>query len=263
MKRFLLYILLLLPCTLLHAQTVTNVDARQDGQNIVITFNMDKPADVTLYYSTSGRYGSYKLIENRYLTKQRISSTEYCYIWNVIGQCGEFSFNNVVFRVEATKSRATTYKSEEHPCILSLGGFYSLNDDFGAVARFGYKAVYAGFKSNFKTNKEFSNYKANIKTDYFQVGSEVISRWSGVLGINWFWRKNLSLYTGIGYGKRIYTATRVSTGNRCIVEDNSAKGIELETGANAFLTSKFGLSLGYSVLAFKYSEFTGGVIFRW
>ena len=257
MKRFLVYILLLLPCTLLHAQTVTNVDARQDGQNIVITFNMDKPTDVTLYYSTSGRYGSYKLIENRYLTKQRISSTEYCYIWNVTGQCGEFSFNNVVFRVEAEEE---TTKSNSF--FLSLGGFYSLNNDFGATFRLGYNAMYVSVKTNFKTEKYYES-PINTTTDYFMDGSEAVNRWSILLGVNWFWRNRVSFYTGAGIGERVFSAIPCNEQNRVLIDKNSANGLELECGLNLRITEDFGVTAGYSVLDFKYSEFMGGIFFRW
>lgn len=259
MKRFLLYILLLLPCTLLHAQTVTNVDARQDGQNIVITFNMDKPTDVSLYYSTSGKYGTYKLIDSKYLSKQRISSTEYRYTWDVLGQCGEFSFNNVVFRVEAKKIK---------PYLISFGGFYSfINNDLGTAYRIGYNAVYLGLKTNFfiETN---ANFESTAQGSYFVKNSEEVSRWSATLGLNLLRRERFSFYTGLGYGFRNYYATILSpdaaqNGKICKITDNSAKGLEMECGVNLFMSDYFGYSIGYSVLAFKYSELTGGIILRW
>ena len=262
MKRFLLYILLLLPCTLLHAQTVTNVDARQDGQNIVITFNLDKPADVSLYYSTSGKYGTYKWIDSKYLTKQRISSTEYCYIWNVIGQCGEFSFNNVVFRVEAKKIKAKPY-------LISGGVFYSfINEDLGTAYRIGYNAVYLGLKTNFLIIESNAKPQSTAQGSYYVKNSEEVSRWSALLGVNLLRRERFSLYTGLGYGIRNYYAKVVSPyteqdGKICKITDNSAKGLEMECGVNLFMSDYFGYSIGYSVLAFKYSELTGGIILRW
>lgn len=255
MRRILLYILLLLPSTLLHAQTVTNVDARQDGQNIVITFNMDKPADVSISYSTSGRHGPYFWVDSNYLSKRRISSTEYRYTWDVLGQCGDFSFNNVVFRVEAKEIKASSY-------FLSLGGFYSLNNDFGATFRFGNK-VYVRFKTNFQLKEYFT--VVNPSTIYFEDGSDAVNRWSALFGINWFLQNRISFYTGAGYGRRIFTtrATLGSIHRRYKIKENSATGLELECGLNLFVTEHFGFTMGYSVLAFKYSEFMGGVIFRW
>lgn len=272
MKQVLQYILTLLVALTAYinmcAQTVTNVEARQEGQTIVITFNMDKPADFDLYFSSSGTYGKFVYIDKEYLDIQRLSDNEYYCRWHVLDQFEEFDNNFVVFRVEPKKSRTEAYKSEANPCYFSFGGFYSLNDDLGATIRFGYKGVYAGFKSNFRTNKDFSNYNVNIKSDYFREGSELVSRWSGVLGCNLFWRQKVMLCLGVGYGTRIFTAERISTvawqnGKRCLIEDNSAKGLELETDVNAFLTDKCGLSFGYSVLAFNYSEFMCGLVFRW
>lgn len=262
MKRFLLYILLLLPCTLLHAQTVTNVDARQDGQNIVITFNMDKPTDVSLYYSTSGKYGTYKLIDSKYLSKQRITSTEYRYTWDVLGQCGDFSFNNVVFRVEAKKIKAKPY-------LISGGVFYSfINEDLGTAYRIGYNAVYLGLKTNFLIIESNAKLQSTAQGSYYVKNSEEVSRWSATLGLNLLRRERFSFYTGLGYGIRNYYATIVSpdaaqNGKICKITENSAKGLEMECGVNLFMSDYFGYSIGYSVLAFKYSELTGGIILRW
>ena len=262
MKRFLLYILLLLPCTLLHAQTVTNVEARQEGQTIVITFNMDKPAEVSLYYSTSGKYGKYQWINSKYLTKQRISSTKYSYTWDVLGQCGDFSFNNVIFRVEAKEIKTM-------PFLISFGGFYSfINNDLGTAYRIGYNAVYLGLKTNFLIIESNAKLQSTAQGSYYVKNSEEVSRWSATLGLNLLRHERFSFYTGLGYGFRNYYATILSpdaaqNGKICKITDNSAKGLEMECGVNLFMSDYFGYSIGYSVLAFKYSELTGGIILRW
>lgn len=259
MKQVLQHILTLLVALTAYinmcAQTVTNVEARQEGQTIVITFNMDKPAEVSLYYSTSGKYGKYQWINSKYLTKQRISSTKYSYTWDVLGQCGDFSFNNVVFRVEAQKL-------ESYPFYISIGGFYSLNNDLGAIFRLGYKGMYVGYKTNFKKNQYYIDKNLNVQTDIFRKDSELVSLWGVMGGANWFWRHKYSIYTGAGYGQRVFSAERLS-GNRYKIDDNSTQGLILETGVNAFISNHVGFSIGYSVLTFQYSEFMGGIVFRW
>lgn len=266
MKQVLQHILTLLVALTAYinmcAQTVTNVEARQEGQTIVITFNMDKPADVSLYYSTSGKYGKYMWINSKYLTKQRISSTKYSYTWDVLGQCGEFSFNNVVFRVEAKEIKTM-------PFLISFGGFYSLiNNELGTIYKIGYKAVYLGLKTNFLIIESNANFESTAQGSYYEKNSEEVSRWSALLGLNLLRRERFSFYTGLGYGFRNYYAKVVSqyaaqNGKICKITDNSAKGLELECGVNWFMSDYFGYSIGYSVLAFKYSELTGGIILRW
>ena len=100
-----LFFLILLSCGNGFAQTVTNVEARQEGQTIVITFNMDKPADFDLYFSSSGTYGKFVYIDKEYLDIQRLSDNEYYCRWHVLDQFEEFDNNFVIFRVEPKKSR--------------------------------------------------------------------------------------------------------------------------------------------------------------
>lgn len=267
MKPFLIYILLLLPCTLLQAQTVTNVDARQDGQNIVITFHTNKPIKninkVNVGFSVNGKKGEYDLVDDKYLTKERINNGTYRCTWNVLKQYDKFVYSNVVFKITTTVGDAinTLLYTSRYPNTLSLNAFYSLNNDFGAVFRYGYKWWYLAGKTNFN----FKGWDSEAFADSYcyEKSSEKVTRWSVLTGINWMWRQRFSIYTATGFGVRNYTAEECDDWWRYKIVENSSRGLELECGANYWFGYNFGVTASYSVLNFKYSDFTAGVIFRW
>lgn len=173
---------------------------------------------------------------------------------------------NISQFTSTTKSSKMSSNSYNLPFLFSLGCFFSSNDDFGASFRLGYKVGYLGFKSNFRNNE--SNYEATANSYYYEKNSEKISRWSALGGMRFLWKRDVSFYIGLGYGVRNYYAKAASQyswqdGELYKITDNSVTGLELEGGVNLYGTKHLGITVGYSVLAFKYSEFTGGVIFRW
>lgn len=173
---------------------------------------------------------------------------------------------NISQFASTTKSSKMSSNSYNLPFLFSLGCFFSSNDDFGASFRLGYKVGYLGFKSNFRNNE--SNYEATANSYYYEKNSEKISRWSALGGMRFLWKRDISFYIGLGYGVRNYYAKAASQyswqdGELYKITDNSVTGLELEGGVNLYGTKHLGITAGYSVLAFKYSEFTGGVIFRW
>lgn len=271
MKQFLLLVFCCFLSGSLSAQSyqvaqVTNVDAYQEGKNIIITFDADKDASLFyVYYSTNGKNGKFNLISSS-LNKEKISATKYKYTWNVLESFDDFIYDNVVFKVEAYKyqtqqsysSKSTTkpYSSntaktsslkqrknwESHNFYMSFGGFYSLNNDLGFHTKLGYKGVYIGHKTN-----------------YFQSNDDLhieINRFSLLVGYNWFWKKRLSIYTGFGYGKREYLWKQTK------VDINSKEGLEVEGGLNYMFSPNAGVTLGYSTLQLVYSDFSIGLIVK-
>ena len=54
MKQLINFLFLLLLTTGISAQNVTNPDARQEGKKIIITYTLDKAADISVYCSMDG-----------------------------------------------------------------------------------------------------------------------------------------------------------------------------------------------------------------
>lgn len=100
MKKFVFVVCIFLYSLCGVSQTISNVDANQEGQAIAITFTMDEPADVNILYSTAGVKGTYVQIPNQYLQKVPMQGTQYKYLWDVLEQLGDFTYENVVFKVE-------------------------------------------------------------------------------------------------------------------------------------------------------------------
>jgi len=276
MKQFLLFVFWLILSGSLSAQSyqvaqVSNVVAYQEGKTIIITFDAEKDASLFyVYYSTNGKTGKFNLISSS-LSKEKISATKYKYTWKVLESFDNFIYDNVVFKVEAYKyqtqqsysSKSTTksYSSntqkssspkhtnnwQSHHIYMSFGGFYSLNNDWGFHTKLGFKGTYVGVK---------------IGSDHYKSGGlneRKIERVGLAAGYNWFWENRLSIYTGIGYGKREYYLNFWSDR---IIDVNSAKGIELEGGLNYMFSPNVGVTLGYSTLQFVYSDFSTGLIIK-
>ena len=218
---------------------------------------------ITINVTSTNKWDIYNLPSWCYITNKTNTSFKL----NVT-QNRTKKFRYAVFQVKTSNGATSQYitiAQEANPPTFStsFGCFSAMyNDIIGGNFKFGIKAWYIEVKTNFSFNSWDSQHEAYADSYYYKKGSEKITRWNVMMGINWLWRRRFSIYTGAGYGVRNYTAQNTS-GRRYTVLDNSARGLELEGGANVFVTKRFGITAGYSVLAFQYSEFMGGVIFRW
>ncbi len=113
MKR-LLHIILLLVVTIFvsHAQTVSNVGFYQDGNNVIVTYTLDRPAYISVRVSTNGGLtftsplksvsgdvsGVVKAGENNRI------------VWNVLAELDKLVCDEVVFEVVATSNMHNGYQ---------------------------------------------------------------------------------------------------------------------------------------------------------
>lgn len=100
LKSIFLFVVILFNVKVVFSQTITNVDAFQEGQALAIVFNMDKATDVVIQYSTTGKNGNFVKIPKEYLRKVTMTGTQYKYVWDVLANVGDFTYENVVFKVE-------------------------------------------------------------------------------------------------------------------------------------------------------------------
>ena len=79
---------------------VSSVDAHQEGQNIVITYQLSEQSDVTVSVSTNGgaTYSSIKSVMGD--VGASVSAGSKSVVWNVLADYEKFCFENVCFKVE-------------------------------------------------------------------------------------------------------------------------------------------------------------------
>jgi len=125
MKRKILYLLvgLFSAVSLMAADHVSNVQVRQDKKNIVITYDLDKMCDVTIYYvsGTSENFRELKQVTGD--VGEKVSrGTDKKIVWSPLAEFGRsFIQENVRFKVvgvdQRTKRKGNTwyYGYDDHP----------------------------------------------------------------------------------------------------------------------------------------------------
>lgn len=102
-QRHIIFLLLLFSATLsVTAQNATNVRARQDGETIVITYDLDKKANVRVLVATgqSNQYTELKAVTGS-VGKDISAGVNKQIIWQPLQEQTEFVAQNVRFKVEA------------------------------------------------------------------------------------------------------------------------------------------------------------------
>ena len=104
MRKISILLLLVLICSLLGAQNVTNADAEQEGKTIHITYTLDKPAEIKVFVSTDGgrTYESNPLTAVSGDVGKGVTPGNKTIIWDVLSERDKFVFENAVFKVTAS-----------------------------------------------------------------------------------------------------------------------------------------------------------------
>ena len=85
------------------ANYVSSVNAYQEGKNIVITYQLSKRSNISVYVSTDGgsKYHSIKNISGDF--GKNVSSGTKQIIWNVLADYDKFIFSEVCFKITANE----------------------------------------------------------------------------------------------------------------------------------------------------------------
>ncbi len=135
MKRKILYLLVVLfsAVSVMAVENVTNVKARQDKKNIIITYDLAKMCDITIYYASGTSENFRILTQVTGDVGEKISrGTDKKIVWSPLDEFGRsFVQENVRFKVvgvdQKTKRKNNTwyYGSDDHPDHY-LEGVYGL-----------------------------------------------------------------------------------------------------------------------------------------
>ncbi|MBQ9475953.1 MAG: hypothetical protein IJU69_06900, partial [Bacteroidales bacterium] len=100
MRRFIIIVFAVLLSVPLSAQNVTNTDCRQEGNRIVVTYSLDKPSDIELWYSTDGGKsykGPLKKVSGD--VGRNVRSGNNSIVWDVLEEVESLVGTGIVFKV--------------------------------------------------------------------------------------------------------------------------------------------------------------------
>ena len=206
-KRILLIFVLFVNPIIGIAQSITNVDANQEGKSIAVTFDLNEMADISLYVTQDG--GRTKtLIPQAYLAgdagKKVTPGSEKKILWRVLDQYPNQNFQgeNMSFIVKGKPSMRF---------FVMLNAGYSIDSGFNTgftIGQFGFIGWYAKTISTLAMPKpadfecDEKGYVDGILPAYSGKASKFKAY--GVAGITVRMGAPVYLNAGVGYGARVY-----------------------------------------------------------
>ena len=122
MRKYLILFLVVFTTLPIVAQNVSNVRVSQNGKDIVITYELDKEADVSLSYIAKGMSTPKKLYSVYGDVGVNISSGSKVIVWKVLEECERFIHTDVEFFVTAKKSTKQESRDLKNSKIYPWGG---------------------------------------------------------------------------------------------------------------------------------------------
>ena len=135
-------------CLPLYAtNAVSSVDVHQDGNNIVITYQLAEQADITVSVSTNGgaTYSSIKSVTGD--VGPSVSAGAKSVVWNVLADYEKFCFDNVCFKVEGCPGFVDLG--------LPSGTRWAKKNEGGDEAFYTYDVAISKFGDNLPTRQQY------------------------------------------------------------------------------------------------------------
>ena len=197
----------LIMASVANAQSITNVDANQEGKSIAITYDLNEMSDISLYFTQDG--GATKtLIPQAFLagdTGRKVApGMEKKVLWRVLDQYPNQNFQgeNMSFIVEGKPSMRFF-------AILNAG--YSLDSGINmgtTIGQYGSIGWYLKAMTTFATpqDSEFECDENGYVDGIFPAYSGIASTFKayGIAGVTIRLGKPVYLNAGLGYGTRVY-----------------------------------------------------------
>jgi len=122
MRKYLLLMLVIIFSLPFLAQNVTNVRVSQNGKDIVIAYELDKEADISLFFTAKEMNTPTKLYSVYGDIGVNISSGSKVIVWKVLEEYERFVYTDVVFFVSAKKSTKQETRDLKNSQIYPWGG---------------------------------------------------------------------------------------------------------------------------------------------
>ena len=277
MRRYILIFLLTILALPAVADNVTNVRVRQEGKTIVVTYDLKKKSNVSLWMSRDN-YGFKELKSVQGHVGKGVSAGKNLEIvWSPLEEYDAFIAKNVRFKVTAKDCREEYLQNGKVKTLLALQGGYSHLPQLSCGAFLGqmYNGVgwYVNARSNFNLDKPTDlicsayngingvlpfysgrksyshiNVTAGLLLDFLEVKKQPVNRFN-----------TFGMYAGFGYGRR-ELQMETTDGLWVKYEPTSAQNISATLGL-------FGgwkgvtLNVGVNTIGFKYAEMEWGIGF--
>ena len=293
--RFSLLLSILLCSYHLSAQTVTNVRVQQEGDKIVITYDVDKEAYIGLdviygdeLVTPSGllSYSGEKkprvvTLCGIYSKSQDVSGDVGCVkvgrnkriVWDVLANSQEFVHEKVTFKVIPY----SMYNGNKSFILAEYGYGFSPQHSAGSTLGqcYGYTTIgwYVSVRTNLSLKQDdglscgqggylgdgvLPFYSGNTKNNHIMANAGMLWDFLGFMG----WLADyepymLALYVGVGYGQR-YQLWETTDHQWVTYQPTAYKGVSAECGLLASFKG-FTLMAGVSTINFKYMEVEAGI----
>lgn len=275
LRDLLLLIFFLCSRVILVAGSVTNVQVRQEGKQLIITYDLDETSNVVLefYYATSPNVkpSSRFTLDNDHghvtgaIGYTRAGKGKVVY-WDVLKDFDSF----VVYQSHFVVRAYSPYTGTKTILLGEYGYSFNPQMSYGLMLGQVYYSVgwYANARSNFVFGKPESGLIAEtggMIGDYmpFYNGETRTNHWIVSGGLLWdmslyAWPNSMAaLYVGAGYGTRTMQWQCID-GRWIQYNPNSYRNYYLETGIIGSFGG-FSLMMGVGTIAFKYMEFQFGI----
>ncbi len=195
MKRLLLLIVFFAATFFaLQAQNVSNVAFRQEGDMVVVTYSLDKPANVSVRISTNGGALFTELLKQVLGdVGENVSAGSKRIIWDALSEYGEINSNQIVFQITAMSNSGSSSSKTSNNSVhngheyVDLGlpsGLLWATCNIGATNPGDYGNYYAWGETVKKTHYSWSTYKYgsdrdalnryNTRTNYGTVDNKTV-----------------------------------------------------------------------------------------
>ncbi len=158
------------------SNTITSVNAYQEGKNIIITYQLSELADIEVYVSTDGGENYHSL---RNLTGdfgKNVEPGNKKINWDVLSQYDNFSFSDVCFKLESNKNPdLQTIETKDHEYVdlgLSSGTLWA-TCNIGATKPEEYGDYFAWGESETKLEYSVQNYSYKNKSNTISLENDV------------------------------------------------------------------------------------------
>lgn len=278
MRKYIL-ILILFICSLpIFAENASNVRVRQEGKNIVITYDLSRNSYVRVFVWTGYSYDS-KYVELKALSgdvgKGVKAGANRKIVWRPLDEYESFKAQNVRFKVEA-QSSFELYAKEWFSKTFIIGQLgYSATPQQSYGLMFGQVYWGIGWYINARSNFKF-NQPATLSCDKngcidgvtpFYSGNTFVSHLIVNAGFMWDildWDcrtktrfEGLGFYVGGGYGRR-ELQWEIVDGTWVKYAPTSHTGFSGNLGVFGSLLG-ITINLGVNTINFKYAELEAGI----
>ena len=141
------------------AQTVTNVTAEQVGKTIHVSYNLDKQADITLFFSTDGGTTYTQLFRVSGDVGKNVSAGQKIIVWDVLAEREKLLGENIVFkvRVDAPCGTVKDYDGNTYNTV-QIGGQCWMMENMRTKHYADGTAIPSGESSTSGTSPYYYNY---------------------------------------------------------------------------------------------------------